>query len=187
MKMIRILIAMATIILTSSAASAQKWSLSTNAVDWLVLGTSNIEGGVAVGRHLSLHTGMKINPWTFKGNESERQYQARQQTYYGGVRIWPWNIYSGWWFETKAQYSEYNIGGIWSKKTEEGDAYGIGLAAGYTLMVHKNLNIDFGVGMWGGMKKYTVYSCPKCGIIDESGRKAFFLPDNIALALVYIF
>ena len=175
------------LIAVSHTARSQSLSLSTNLLDWLALGSINFEGGVAVGRHMTLHTGLKVNPWTFKGNDSDKQYQSRQQTYYGGIRLWPWNIYSGWWFGTKAQYQEYNRGGIFSRKTEEGDAYGISLSAGYTLMLHKHLNLDFGVGMWGGMKKYTVYSCPRCGDIQESGKKFFYLPDSMSVAIVYIF
>ena len=183
----RTFIVIAVIFMAAHVATAQRWSISTNTIDWLALGTVNAEGGVAVGRRVTLHTGFKMNPWTFKGYDGDKQYQARQQTYYGGVRIWPWNIYSGWWFGGKVQYSEYNFGGIFSRKTEEGDAYGAGVAAGYTLMVHKHFNIDFGVGAWGGGKRYTVYSCPRCGEIREKGTKFFILPDSILIAITYIF
>ena len=171
--------------LFSVSASAQKWSIGTNAVEWLNLGTVNAEGSVAAGRHASVGVGFRYNPWTFGGEEKQLQNKQRSAYVYG--RWWPWFIYSGWWLQGKGQYSEYNQGGIFSRETEEGDAYGAGIAAGYTLMLHRQLNIEFAAGIWGGYKTYTVYACPTCGRIVDSGAKAFILPDNIAVSLLYIF
>jgi len=166
-------------------ASAQKWSVSTNAVEWANLGTINLEASAAVGRHATVGVGAKYNPWVFGGED--KQLQNKQRTAYVLGRWWPWFIYSGWWFGGKAQWSEYSQGGIFSRETEEGDAYGAGLSAGYTLLLKKNLNLEFSAGFWGGYKTYTVYACPTCGRIVDSGAKAFILPDNVAISLMFIF
>ena len=84
------------------------------------------------------------------------------------------------------QYQEYNRGGVFRLQTEEGDAYGVGVSFGYTLMVHKAFNIEFGVGVWTGGARYVTYSCPYCGTVIDEGDKFFFWPNNVMISLVYI-
>lgn len=169
------------------SASAQKWSVSTNIMDYVSLGTLNAEGSVATGRHITLNASARVNPWTFFEEDNGRQMQNRHQTYAAGVRYWPWHIYSGWWFSAALQYQEYNRGGIISQSTEEGDAYGISPGAGYSLMLHENLNLDFGLSFWTGQKTYITYACPSCGRITEKGSKWFIMPNEIRVAIQYIF
>jgi hypothetical protein len=111
----------------------------------------------------------------------------KQQSYSVGVRIWPWYTWSGWWFAGKMRYQEYNMGGLISLKTEEGDRLGAGMYSGYTHMLSPHFNIEFGFGLWTGMADYRKYSCPVCGITIEDGRKWFLLPDDIMISLVYVF
>ena len=49
------------------------------------------------------------------------------------------------------------------------------------------LNVDFGLFGWGGMTKYVTYACPYCGQRTDAGTKAFFLPDEVRVALQFIF
>ncbi len=169
-----------------TTASAQRWSVSANAADMANLGTISIEGSYAAGRHISVNASAEVNPWTFRKGEDD-QFQDRKQTYAAGVRWWPWNAYSGWWVSGKAQYQEYNKGGLINEQTREGDAFGLGVGAGYSLMLGKNINIDFGLGLWGGYDIYTTYACPNCGKVVDSGDKWFFLPNELVLAIMWIF
>lgn len=171
--------------LVSLSAEAQKVSVSTNAVDIANFGTLNAEVSVAVARHWSLNAGVRYNPWTF--GEGVDAKQNRTRTVSAGARWWPWNVYSGWWAGARAQWEEYNRGGLRSARTEEGDAYGLALSGGYSLMVHPNINIDFGLGLWGGYKKYTVYRCPTCGKIEEQGSKVFVMPSDVIVSLMFTF
>ena len=175
----------ALLFLSSKEVAAQKWALSTNAVDYVYLGTLNLEGSAALSQHLSIHLGVRYNPWTF--NNAKTQFQDRQQTYKAGIRYWLWNTYSGWWFYGGGQYREYNRGGLIGPETEEGDAFGAGLSAGYSLMINKHFNLDFGLGLWGGMTSFTLYSCPQCGRLLDSGTKFFCTYDNLLISLAWIF
>lgn len=186
-RMKRIMIIAALLMLPLTMCRAQQWSVSTNAVDWLNFGTMNIEAGVAVAQHLSVSAGVRYNPWTFNASSPQTQLQNRDLTCRGGVRWWPWHIYSGWWFAAMGQYQEYNRGGILSPRTEEGDAFGLSLSAGYTLMIHKYVNLEFGAGLWGGQKAYTTFACPSCGRITGSGRKWFLMPNDLIVAVTFIF
>ena len=169
------------------SAEAQDFSIATNLVDYVSLGTLNAEVSAATGRHISLHAAARVNPWTFHKGDPAKQMQNRHQTYSLGMRFWPWHIYSGWWISADVQYQEYNRGGIISQKTEEGDAYGISPGAGYSLMLHEHLNLDFGLSFWAGQKTYITYACPSCGRITDKGSKWFVLPNELRVAIQYIF
>ena len=183
----RIIITAVIIVCGSMAARAQQWSVGTNAVDWLNFGTMNVEASAAVAQHISVNASARYNPWTFNASDPATQLQNREQTYRLGMRYWPWHIYSGWWLSGMAQYQEYNRGGIISLQTEEGDAFGFSLGGGYSMMVHEHLNIDFGLTVWGGQKTYITYACPSCGRITDKGSKWFVMPNELRVALQYIF
>ncbi len=166
---------------------AQKLELSTNAVSWMAFGTINIQADYALAQHWTVGISGKYNPFTWDTNGGEKQMQFKQRSLAAHGRWWPWHVYSGWWISGKVQWQEYNVGGIISDTTEEGQRYGGGLAAGYSYMVNRHLNVDFGLGFWGGMKRYTVYSCPRCGIRIQEGVKSFILPNDLIVGLSYVF
>ena len=173
------------LLLTGGRAQAQQASVSVNAVDCANFGTINAEASAAVARHWTVNAGARYNPWSF--GEGDSRVQNRTRTFYAGTRWWPWNIYSGWWMGARAQWEEYNRGGIVSLQTEEGDAWGAALSGGYSLMLHRNLNLDFGLGLWGGWKTYTVYRCPTCGKVEDEGSKVFFMPSDVSVSLMFTF
>ena len=166
--------------------NAQRYSVGTNAVDWLSLGTLNAEASVAVSQHYSVHVGAELNPWTFRAGDQQKQLQMRQNSYWGGLRWWPWHVYSGWWAGADLRYTVYNGGGIIKRETEEGDACGEGLYGGYSIMITDLWNLDLGIGVWGGWKEYTTYACPLCGVTLDSGGKPFWIPDA-RIAIQFIF
>ena len=174
------------LLVTALPLAAQRFSVGTNAVDWLSLGTLNLEASAAVSQRYSIHVGAELNPWTFAAGNPEKKLQMRQNTYWGGLRLWPWHVYSGWWMGADLRYTVYNGGGILKRETEEGDAYGMGLWGGYSIMLNELWNLDLGLGFWGGYKKYTRYACPLCGVVTDQGERAFILPDaRIAIQLIF--
>ena len=171
---------------TQAQAYSNRFGLSANLLDYARLGTMNMDFSYAVSKHWSLVAGARYNPFTFRQGMDD-QFQYRQQSYFLGARFWPWHIWSGWWFAGKIRYQEYNKGGLLSPETEEGDRFGTGLYAGYTHMLTPSLNLEFGVGLWGGVALYDRYSCPSCGLTTDSGTKYFLLPDDFMISLVYVF
>lgn len=166
---------------------ARDYAVSSNILQYADMLTLNAEVSVSMSRHWTLGAGALYNPFRFKVGKEGRDISRRQRTFYGGGRYWPWHVYSGWWVFGKAQYQEYNSGGLFKPETKEGDRYGAGLSLGYTYMLTPYLNLELGAGFWGGVDIYKVYSCPVCGITEGSGKKIFFLPDNILLALSFVF
>lgn len=170
-----------------SLVRAQKVSISTNVLGYAELGTMNVDVSYALSRKWSLVAGARYNPFTFHKGDPSRQFQSRQQSYSLGARLWPWHIWSGWWFAAKVRYQEYNMGGILSRETSEGDRVGAGLYSGYTLMLSRHWNMEFGLGLWAGADMYRIYSCPSCGLTVAEGTKAFVLPDDVMISVAYVF
>jgi len=169
-------------------AEGQKLSLSTNAFDWAMLGTANIETQVSVSQHISILAGARYNPWKFETPNPHLIVQNRHTAFYAGLRYWPWYVYSGWWIEAKAQCGNFTRSGIWRPALEKGNAIGAGLAFGYTLMLSKSINIDIGVGAWGGRKlKRQLFDCPSCLNLREEGPKNFIDLDDIKISFMYLF
>ncbi len=169
---------------------AQRLQVSTNALGWMCLGTMNAELNVAVAKNWSVGISGKYNPFSYEtsaDDNSKRQFQMRQRTVAALARWWPWHVYSGWWIAGKAQWQEYNMGGILSSSTEAGKRFGGGLSAGYSHMISTHLNVEMGLGLWGGLKDYAVYACPTCGRKTASGVQSFVMPDSLSVALSYVF
>ena len=175
------------VLLIAPTLHAQKASISTNVLGYAVLGTMNIDVSYSFDRRWSIVAGARYNPFTFNKGDADRQFQLRQQSCSIGMRMWPWHALSGWWFSSKLRYQEYNEGGLISKETSEGDRVGLGLYAGYTHMISRHFNLEFGAGFWTGLDFFSRYSCTLCGLTLDSGRKGFILPDDLAVSIVYVF
>ncbi len=171
-------------------ACAQRVGAAVNVADVLYYGTLNAEAGIAVSRHTTLHAGFLYNPWQWGGDVPQTELHRRQRSARAGVRIWPWHVWSGWWLSGWGRWQEYNRNGLFfsrSDLTEEGDAYGAGFAGGYSLMLKPRLNVEFGLGVWGGKARYRSYDCPTCGMVVDEGNKWFVLPEEAVVSLMYIF
>lgn len=175
------------LLLFGLSANAQKVSLSTNLLGYAELGTINMDVSCALSRRWSIVAGARYNPFIFRKGDLHKQFQHKQQSYSLGVRVWPWHIWSGWWLSSRIRYQEYNSGGLFTRETQEGDRLGLGLYGGYTYMVSRHFNIEFGLGLWGGVDMYRRYSCPACGLVVGEGTGGFILPDDLMFSLVYVF
>jgi len=176
-----------------------RWGLSLNAADLAWYGTLNADAQLAVARHISLEAAVKYNPWTMNGDDPESRTRSAQRSVSLGARWWPWYVYSGWWLSAAAQWQEYSRGNLFSfTDKEEGDALGLAAAGGYSVHVNPWLNIDFGLGFWGGYTRYRTYSyagerCPRCGLRTDapdgspSSSKFFLLPDEALVSVMFVF
>lgn len=172
-------------LLLGFGASAQNFALSTNVLDYINLGTINMEASYGIARQWTVSAGLKYNPFSYGSGNGE--FADRQRSLDAGARYWPWHIYSGWWMAGKLKWQEYSTGGFTSTETSEGDRFGGSLGAGYTFMLNSHLNLDIGMGLWGGYDIYTAYACQHCGKVTDSGEKFFVLPNDILLTISYIF
>lgn len=170
------------------SARAQKWSLATNILDYANFLTINAEAGLSVHKNWSIALQCRYNPFSFGTGLNEAGVMFnRRLTVAAGARYWPFFVYSGFYYGSKLQWSRYSRGGIFSMKNIEGDAMGLGLNAGYSLIVSKHINIEFGIGLWFGLNRYTEFSSPVCGKKTGEGHRMFIAPNDIQINLLYNF
>lgn len=174
-------------VLCTQVVYSQRLQISSNVIGFACLGTLNGEVNYAVSRHWSVGMSGRFNPFTYSRDGGSGQFQLRQRSVSAVARWWPWHVYSGWWLSGNVRWQEYNMGGILGDRTEEGERYGGGLTAGYSHMITTHLNVELGLGVWGGVKRYTVYACPECGTRLEEGIKSFVMPSDVIVALSYVF
>lgn len=208
----RRLVVIVLFLLASVGAKAQRVAISSNIADWAFLGTVNAEANVAVARHISIDAGGRYNPWRFSEGSLTDQFQFCQRTFYGGVRYWPWHVYSGWFLKTNFQWSEYNYlikGGnplpkkplenlpAWAAGAEklgpvEGDAFGGTFSFGYSWILGKHLNIEIGAGAFGGYATQKAYlpgdKTPSGGRVYPLPYKGrwFVLPGEMTISIMWI-
>ena len=177
----------------TASGEYSRWGFSLNFADILFCGTLNAGAQFSVARRVSLDANVRYNNWTYNDDTPADRFRYAQRTVAAGIRFWPWYVYSGWWIGTKAQYQEYSRGGLFNMKyKEEGDAFGLALSGGYAVQINPWLDIDFGLGFWGGVKNSTTWfledeSCPKCGRQIDKGTRLFLLPNEVFVSLLFVF
>lgn len=175
------------VLMLPMTAKAQRVSLGTDLLQLVNFGTVNINAGVSVARRVSLDFGARYNPWDFH-DKQDVLIRNQQTTGWVGVKYWPWYVFSGWWVEGKMQYSDISRTGVWRPALEDSQRVGLGASFGYTIMLTENLNLDIGAGFWGGRSlKHTLYECPVCMDVRETGPCYFVDLDAVNLSLIYIF
>lgn len=189
MKKIRNIIIIIAALLAGNAytADAQKVSVSTNLLTWANFGTANLEANVSVSKHFTLFAGAKYNPWEIR-TKSQVTLLNQQLTGFLGAKYWPWHVYSGWWIGAKAQFQDFDQAGLWSQNLVSGKALGLGLSAGYSVMISEKVNLDLGIGGWGGsVLGYTAYKDLAGLEVAQQGKRGFIFLDNMIVAFTYIF
>lgn len=147
-------------------------AISTNLVTWADLATVNLGLEYAVGRHWSADIAFSFNDWTFKNGT----LKDRRRGYSFGARYWPWYTYSGVWLRGFLAGEDCDADGLPYKFLNgTSDKFGAGFSAGYSLMLAKHFNLDFGVGFWGGVKR--VYGAPMEG---------FIAPADVRISLMFV-
>lgn len=184
-------------------------ALSSNLFDWGYFLTPNISVQMAVGRHWTIIAEGKYNNWSFNDESIDNRMRQARQEYSAGFRWWGWYTYTGWWAGSRIMYREYSGNRVlihnisdWGNRfiKEEGDAFGLVLSGGYSFQITRWLDIDLGLGIWGGYTLYKQYSgeadgtgsvCPRYGLrtdaADNRPSGGFFIgPAEICISLIFI-
>lgn len=172
-----------------AGAKAQRdIGLTVNFADLANLGTLNLAGELTVGERTALEAGARYNNWNFRCDCDSRAFQDRRRTFYAGAREWFADSCRGVWMTARLQVEEYNRGGLFSNpSTEEGDAFGAVLGAGYSWRRNRNWRFDAGATVMAGGKRYSIYASPRCGRCLTGGKcGAFIRHDSFILSLTYI-
>lgn len=172
-----------------ASASAQRHAgVTVNFADLACLGTLNLAGEMSLGESLLIEAGARYNNWNFRCDCDSRAFQDRRRTVYAGARKWLSDSCEGIWMTVRLQVEEYNRGGLFSNPaTEEGDAFGLAVGAGWSRMLAPEWRFDAGLTAMAGRKKYSRYASPRCGRCLVSGQAGAFIGyDSIIISLTYI-
>ena len=145
------------------------WAISTNLLSLVDLATLNLGLEYAVGRHCSLDMQMEYNGWNFNHRDRKRSFSV-------GARYWPWYVYSGVWVRGFAGAEDCDAENLPLKYLNgTSDRFGAGLSAGYSLMLAKHFNLDFGLGFWGGVRHSY-----------QGAWNGFIAPKDIRISLMFV-
>ena len=164
----------------------QNFGIATNIIGYANFLTLNAEATYKVKDQISIHAGVKYNPFTFNKGE-ENQMQNRSSILHIGMRYWTWHTNSGWFAGGGAEFGYFNYGGIISKETHEGWRAGVNITAGYSLMLSRHFNFEFGAGLFTGYRNSKRYACPRCGATLGNDKKLYVAPNNLLAQMVYLF
>lgn len=164
----------------------QTLGIATNIIGYANFLTLNAEATYKIKDQLSIHAGVKYNPFTFNKDE-ENQMQNRSSILQIGMRYWTWHTNSGWFAGGGAEFGYFNYGGIISKETHEGWRAGVNITAGYSLMLSRHFNFEFGAGLFTGYRNSKRYACPRCGATLGNDKKIYVAPNNLLAQMVYLF
>ena len=149
-----------------------RWALSLNLADAALLGTAGGSLQWGPSRHISVENSLRLNAFSFR----DATLYDQRQTFTTAVRWWPWHIYSGFYVRASAQVETARRKGIPFFSEGAGEAYGAGLSAGYSLLLSRHLNLEFGAGFWGGRLRPA----------GTENRRWFIAPDGLTLAIVLV-
>lgn len=162
-------------------------SVSTNILNYINFATINAEIGLSFHKNIAITLSGKYNPFVYNKHTPE-QVQNKRIAAALGIRYWPWFENSGWFLSSKLQGEVFNTGGYFlGKSATEGTRIGVGMGAGYAIMLSAHFNLEVGFGFWMGYENFTKYACPSCGKCLDEGRKMFILPNDLLLNFIYIF
>ena len=175
------------LLLSASRVYSQKMAVATNGADYLNLFTINGGFSFALSRSVTMEWSMRYNPFVYNLSGSRKEIQNKRLALYTGVRYWPWHVYSGWFIMGNLNFTRFNMGGIFSMKSYEGDAYALTFGGGYALMLSSKFNLDFAFSFMTGYSRYKRYGCTSCGPVEAKKKQLFITPDNIYIQLSYLF
>ena len=177
---------LAAALLAASAprASAQRVAVSTNLPTYALMGSINFSADFAIGQHSTIGAAVKFSPFDFKYNgETVYFHHVTPSINY---HYWFWNYYSGWYAGAKFQYGVYNSCNI-RNFNAQGSLVGAGIDFGYGWMLSHHLNLTIGIGGFGGYTWYTRYTDPSFNWKDSFEGRFFIMPDDLTLALTFVF
>lgn len=157
-------------------------AISTNLVDWVDLATVNFSIEYAFARHWSADIVYGYNGWDFK----QGALKDKRRSVSVGVRYWPWYSYSGAWVRPFLGAESSDAAGLPVKFLNGTcDRFGAGFSAGYSLMLSRHLNLDFGVGFWGGMR-HNLESAASQTASPAAAWGGFIAPKDIRISLMFV-
>lgn len=172
------------LLLGTTAVSAQHSALKTNLLQWATT-TPNASAEFALGRQFSIEIGGSYNAWKFGNGMKLNLYMARPE-----IRYWFCRKFEGHFLGVHGHYGHFNIGQIpflpsMKDFIYRGDFYGGGLSYGYHWALGHRWGIEAVVGGGYINMKYGKYRCVECAEKVGDYKQNYFGVTQAAINLIY--
>ena len=168
-------------LLLSISASAQYYSVKTNALGLLTTNL-NVAVDIEITKNRTFSTSISYNPFSF------RNFQTKHLTIQPGMRFWSYTNYIGHFYSVNLIGSKFNL--IANEKYRNGWLCGAGASYGYSWLLSDRFSLECEVG---ASIVYTDYDKGDCyvGIFEketiEHHRSILLLPTKMAVSISYLF
>lgn len=162
-----------------SGLRAQFYSLGTN-IPALGTATVNAEISMTLNRKWSLHLPVYYNPFVFRDNKKWQNF-----TVMPGLRYWLLESYVNGFVGVNTIGSKYHF--TWKNSRYQGQAYGMGITAGYAWLLSPRWNLELEGGLGLVWADYTEYECEECGRQKGQYTRWVAVPNKLALSFIYLF
>lgn len=181
-------------LLFSPLAKAQEFAIKSNL---LYDATATVNLGVEFGLapKWSLDLSGNFNSWQIKESSTWKHWMVQPE-----ARYWFCDRFSRSFLGFHALAGQFNFGGIdnginflgsdlsrLSDNRYQGNAYGVGVAYGYAVILGKHWNLEFEVGVGYIYADFERFECAGCGRRAGEGNHHYFGPTKAAINLVYLF
>lgn len=195
MKKRKLVFAVLALISFSLGVNAQSVGLKTNLFYGGYTFTPNLGLEIGLGKRTTLEISGGYNPWNLDGgqlNNKKAVHWLAQMEF----RYFFCEKFNGHFIGIHTLGGMYNIGGHelpllfgeGSKNNRfEGSALGAGVSYGYQLVLGKNWNLEFTLGLGYANLQYDKYNYTKCGKNLGSFSRDYFGPTKVGISIIYIF
>ena len=180
----------AVILLFSAAgnADAQRVAVKTNALYWTTA-TPNLGVEIALGNRWTFELAGGYNPWTL---DVENNLKAKHFLVTPEFRYWFCESFNGHFVGMNANYTEFNVSGVFLPEEKlkdsriEGWAASAGLIYGYAWPISRRWNMEFTLGLGYWYSNYDRYENRKCGIFYENNVVRTVGLTDIGISFIYL-
>lgn len=173
---------------------AQDFAIKSNLLyDATATANLGIEFGVAP--KWTLDISGNLNSWEVKEGSTWKHWMVQPE-----ARYWFCDRFSRSFLGLHALGGQFNFGGLdnginflgtdLSKLSDhryQGNAYGVGIAYGYAVILGKHWNLEFELGVGYIYADWERFECAGCGRRVGEGDHHYFGPTKAAINLVYLF
>lgn len=190
-----LLLVMLAMAFTGLRAHSQDVAIKTNVLYDAAL-SPNLGVEVRVAPRWSVELSGNLNAWTLNDGKKWKHWLLQPE-----ARYWFCEALGGHFIGIHALGGQYNVGqldipinflGTNFKKLKDnryqGWYAGVGVAYGYSWLLHKHWNLEAEIGIGYVHTRYDRYECEGCGRKTASGlHKNYFGPTKAAINVVYVF
>lgn len=157
--------------------SAQRVSIKTNTLDWLVA-APNLGVEFAIGDHWSFEFSATGSPWRVTDDLYLKHYRIQPE-----LRYWLYQNLSGLYIGAAAYYTAFDMG--LKKRAYYGDAVAGGLTCGYNWILSRRWNLEISAGVGAAYCRYQRYM-PGEGHGEPDHSKVLPAPVKLAVSFIYV-